>query len=105
MDDVACLVAHRLGARLEPAVGAVRSPEAGGQVEGPSLVGASPRLGGRVEVILMDHGVLHLECHEVVQGPPEVLRASPDAVQASTRIVRQAGIDVIGLTVGCCAPY
>src|SRR5690242_9162553 len=104
MDDAARRVAHRLGTRLEPAVGAVRSPEAGGQVECPSFVGPSPRPASRLEIILMDHGVPRLELHEVVEGPPEVLRAPPDPVQASTRIVREAGIDVIGLTVGCRAP-
>src|SRR2546428_2446271 len=105
MGDAARRVAHRLGTRLEPAIRTVRSPESCSQVEPSSLVGASPRLGGCLEVILMDHGVLHLEFHDVVQGPTEVLRASPDAAQSSTGIIGQTGIDVIGFTVGCRAPY
>src|SRR4029077_5612610 len=104
MDDAVRLVAHRLGTRLEPAGRAVRSPESGGEVECPGLVGPSPRPASRLEIILVDHGVPRLELHEVVEGPPEVLRAPPDPVQASTCIVCEAGIDVIGFTFGCRAP-
>src|SRR2546422_6621435 len=105
MDDAARLVTHRLGTRLEPAIRTVRAPKSGGQVEGTDLVCTTPRLGRRVEIILMDHRVLRLELHEVVQGSPEVLRASTDSVQASSGIGGEAGVDVVRLTVGCRAPY
>src|SRR3989442_11661771 len=105
MDDATRRVAHRLGTRMEPAIGSVRAAESPGQVEGTSLVGTTPRMGSRLEIILMDHGVLHLEFHEVVQGSPEVLRASADAVQASPGIVGETGIDVVRLAVRCGTPH